>query len=233
MTPLLARLGGRLILLALLTGAAVACSASKASPPEFADPEVAGRNANPDGVPYPTDNLGGAERAGGRPGQRIPNFTFQAYVDGDRAAGLQTISLADYFDPTQQRYKILDLQVAATWCSTCSNVVSATVPIKERLAGEGVVFLEVIVAGNVSTSGPSLAEVDSWVTRHASNVTTAIDVRGRRLAEIGVDRAVVPYDVLIDPRTMEILDSSAGAPQNIESYVRDGLKYVASHPPSY
>lgn len=239
MTALLARLGrplGRgLVAVALLasTGAIASCSASREPPPEFADPELAGRDVNPDGVPYPTDNLGGAERAGGRPGQRIPNFTFQAYVDGDRAAGLQTISLADFFDPSQKRFKIIDLQVAAIWCAVCTNVVNGTIPVKEKLGREGVVFLEVMVAGSVSTAGPSLAEVDEWITRHGSNYTTAIDVRARRLGGIGIDRAAVPYDLLIDARTMEILDSSVGAPVSVEGYVRDGLKYVASHPPSY
>jgi hypothetical protein len=223
--------------LALATAmlALASCSSSKEAPADFADPEGVGRYTNPDGVAYPSDNLGGAERAGTRPGQRIPNFTFQAYVDGDRAAGLKTISLADYLDPTQKNFKIIDLQVAATWCSVCSSVASATVPVKERLAREGVVFLEVIVAGNNSNAGPSLEEVDAWIGRHGSNLTTAIDVRARRLGAIGIDRAAVPYDLLIDTRTMEILDSSVGAPRgfDIESYVREGLQYVTSHGPSY
>lgn len=211
------------------------CAASKESAADFEDPNEAGRATNPDGVPYPSDRLGGAQRAAGRAGDRIPNFTFQAYVDGDRAAGLKTISLADYFDPTQKRHKVLDLQVAATWCAVCSSVASATVPVKERLREEGVVFLEVIVAGNSSTTGPSLGEVDAWMARHSSNLTTAIDVRGRRLAGIGINREAVPYDLLVDTRTMEILDSSVGAPLNfdIERYARDGLRFVATHEPSY
>jgi hypothetical protein len=218
----------------VLTVVAVTFACSSApSHPEFADPDVAGRTTNPEGLPYPTDNLGGHERAGGRPGQRIPNLTFQAYVDGDRAAGLKTISLADYFDPAQKRFKVIDLQVAATWCTVCSAVVSATLPAKEKLAKEGAVFLEVIVAGGAATYGPSLDEVDRWVTQHQSTLTTAIDVRGRRLSPLGLDPTVVPYDMLIDTRTMEILESSAGAPLSVEKYVRDALTYVATHPPSY
>jgi hypothetical protein len=221
--------------LVLVAGVIASCSSSADSDSDFPDPELPGRSANPDGVPYPTDRLGGTERAAGRAGERIPNYTFQAYVDGDRAAGLKTISLADYFDPTQKRFKILDIQVSATWCAVCSSVTTSTVPVKEELAKEGVAFLEVIVAGNKTTTGPNIGEVDAWLTRHSSNYTTAIDVRGRRLAEIGIDRTAVPYDLLIDTRTMEILDSSIGAPLNfdIEAYARDGLKYVATHPPSY
>lgn len=221
----------------LFTGASafVGCSASRESPEELDDPVVVGREANPDGVAYPTDQLGGMQRAAGRPGQRIPNFTFQAYVDGDRSRGLVTFSMADFYDPTQKRFKIIDLQVAATWCSVCSGVVTATVPVKEKLSAEGVVFLEIIVAGNSPSAGPSLDELDAWVARHGSNYTTAVDVRARRLGGIGIDPKAVPYDLLIDTRTMEILDSSVGAPKDfdVEAYVREGLKYVASHPPSY
>jgi hypothetical protein len=211
------------------------CSASKASPPEYDDVDVAGRSVNPDGVAYPTDHIGGSARASGRPGNRIPNFTFMAYVDGDRSKGLQPVSLADYYDPTSKRAKILDLQVSATWCSFCSEVTKATVPVKESLAKDGAVFLEVVVGGASQTAGPSLDEVNGWLADHSSNVTTAIDVRAHRLGAVGVVATVVPFDILVDLRTMEMLDASGGAPQNfdISSYVHEGLRFVATHPPTY
>lgn len=219
----------------LVVATTPSCAASKKAPEELDDPDVAARTTNPDGVPYPTDRIGGAERASGRAGDRIPNFTFQAYVDGDRAAGLKTVSLADYYDPTGKRAKILDLQVSAIWCAVCSSVTEATVPVKEKLRAEGGVVLEVIVAGASPSAGPAPSEVESWLVRHQSNVTTAFDVRGRRLRGIGIDPNAVPYDILIDLRTMEILDSSVGAPLNFDvaKYVREGLQFVATHGPSY
>ena len=42
-----------------------------------------------------------------------------------------------------------------------------------------------------------------------------------------------PHDVLIDTRTMEILDSSVGSPLDVGKYVLDGLEFVNSNPPSY
>ncbi|MBX3186411.1 MAG: redoxin domain-containing protein [Labilithrix sp.] len=205
----------------------VACSSS---PPDFVDPDVPGRDENPDGVPYPTDHLGRNERAGRRPGDRIPNFTFQAYIDGDRAGGLKTVSLADYYDPDQKRHKVLHLQVAATWCAYCSAEVTATVKVKDELGAEGAVFLEVIVAGPAVLKGPALEEVDDWIERHKTNFTVGIDVRARRLASMGVDGTVMPWDMLIDTRTMEILDSSGGAPADVVAYVREGLKFANSQP---
>jgi len=224
------RLGSAL----LVVGALVAsCSSSKETEADFVDPDVAGRDANPDGVAYPTDHLGGARRVGKRPGDRIPNLTFQAFVDGDRAAGLKTISLADFYDPDQKRHKLLHIEVSAIWCTICSSVTTETVKVKELLGREGVVYLELMTAGKTGGTGPSLGEVDGWVSRHSSTITTAIDVRGRRTAGIAIDPNTRPWDIVIDTRTMEILDSSGGAPLDVAKFGRSYLAVVASRPPSY
>lgn len=200
---------------------------------ELDDPELEGRAANPDGVPYPTDNLGGVEHSRARSGDRIPNFTFLAYEGGDRSGGLKPVSLADYYDPDQKRHRLLHLKVSATWCGYCSAALVDLVRSKQELEAEGAVSLEVVVSGPTNRIGPSLGELDGWVERHGSNVTTAVDVRARRLGGIGVDGTVVPWDLLIDTRTMEILDSSGGAPSDVKRYVRDGLAFVANNPPGY
>jgi hypothetical protein len=232
---LMPRLRASLLSLPLLVaGAVVSCSSAASTPPDFVDPQLPGHDANPDGLAYPTDHLGGIARSGkAHPGDRIPNFTFQAYVDGDRAAGLKTISLADYFDPKQVRNKVLHIEVSAVWCSVCSSVTDETVKVKDELAKEGVVFLEVITAGATPGAGPSLGEVDDWVTRHMSNLTTAVDVRATRLAGIGVDPGVRPWDIVVDTRSMEILESSGGLPLDEATYDRSYLTLVASFVPPY
>jgi hypothetical protein len=214
----------------LLCSLSVGCAKDDA-PPDAPDPDVPGHDANPDGIPYPTDSLGGLERATGHPGQRIPNFTFQAYVNGDRSKGLQTISLADFYDPQQKRFKVLDIQISQVWCAICSAETTATSEVIADLKPEGAVLLQVLTSGSDASRGPSLGEVDDWVDRHGMTYTLAIDVRSRRMSSLGVN--TVPWDILIDTRTMEILDSSAGAPTDVETYVRDGLRWVADHPPSY
>ena len=221
------------LFVAVLGAALASCSSSKEAEPDFADPEVAGRDVNPDGIAYPTDHLGGVPRSKGRAGDRIPNFTFQAYVDGDRAAGLKTISLADYFDPDQKRNKTLHIEVSAVWCAICSSVTQETIKVKDTLGAEGVVYLEVMAAGKTPGAGPSLGEVETWIARHSSTITTAIDVRSRRLAGIGVEPNVKPWDIVLDTRTMEILDSSGGSPLDILKYERSYLQLVAQIPPSY
>jgi hypothetical protein len=207
------------------------CGGSEA-PDELTDPDLPLVATNPDGDPYPTDRIGGRKRSGTRPGDRMPNFTFRAYRSG-RGGGLESVSLAEYYDPHQRRHKVLHLQVAATWCAICSSELEATVPVTEELKAKGIVFVEVIVSGPTPGIGPSLAEVDAWVDRHGTNFPTGIDVRGRRLSAVGVNGALMPHDILIDTRTMEILDSSVGAPLDVARYAGDGLRFVTERPPSY
>jgi hypothetical protein len=42
----------------------------------------------------------------------------------------------------------------------------------------------------------------------------------------------MPHDLLIDTRTMEILDSSVGAPVDVGQYALEGLDFVEKNPPS-
>jgi hypothetical protein len=128
---------------------------------------------------------------------------------------------------------VLHLQIAATWCTICSSELEATIGIKDQATALGVVFVEVIVSGVSAGKGPSTDEVDDWITRHGSNITTAVDVRARRLGPLGIDPAAMPHDILIDTRTMEILDSSVGAPLDVGRYVQSATRWVDANPPSY
>ena len=219
------------ILLVGISTVAPAC-ASDAPDPPFADPDLPTVETNPDGDRYPTDHLGGRKRTAQRPGDRIPNFTFRAYRKG-RESGLETVSLAEYYDPHRKRHKLLHIQGAATWCTICSSELEATVSVAEPLKERGIVFLEVIVSGATAGKGPSLSEVDAWIDRHKTNFPTAIDVAARRLGAIGMNGAAMPHDILIDTRTMEILDSSVGAPADVGQYVLAGLRFVDENPPAY
>ncbi|MBX3234133.1 MAG: hypothetical protein KF837_42970 [Labilithrix sp.] len=210
----------------------LALASCSSDPEEIDDPDLTPITTNPDGVPYPTDHLGGRERSPLRPGDRIPPYTFRGYRDGDRSKGLQPIGIAEYFDPTQSRHKVLHVQLAATWCGICSAELTATVPVTKELNARGIALLQVVVAGATASAGPSQAELDGWVDRHGSNFHTAIDVGARRLGAIGVNGSAMPHDLLIDTRTMEILDSSLGAPLDVAKYGQDGLDFVEKNPPS-
>ncbi len=194
----------------------------------FADPDVAVRDTNPDGVAYPATNLGGHGRLGKIPGNTIPNFAFQGYLESDTARTLVPISLAVYFDPKAARHKILLISVAASWCVACKAEEDTLAELAPALRAKGAVFLIALVEGPKPGSGPSLGDLNAWVDRHPATFTTVFDADARRLGT--VEAAGVPWNALIDTRTMEILHSSVGAPDDVEKYLDIGIGFVDTHP---
>jgi hypothetical protein len=215
----------------LLVCALAGCSSSSSTDTTaaFKDDAVAPHPANPDGVAYPTDDIGARPRAGSRPGQRIPNLTFQGYVDSDRSAGLKVISLADYYDPDAKRYRLLHIMLAASWCSICMAQTRQMVAALPALKAEGLVVVQALVHGPTPKQGPTLADFDAWIGKHATAHTMVIDVRAHRFLELWTFEAV-PVNALVDPRTMEILEADIGAPQDYTTYARGGLRAAAAPP---
>jgi hypothetical protein len=213
-----------------LASALVGCSSAMAEA-EYAGPDVAPAPANPDGVPYPTDRIGWTAHKGTIPGDRIANLAFQGYVDSNRAAGLKTVSLADYFDPSATRVKAIHIQISATWCSICASETRATVAAREALVAEGAVLLQMIAQGPVSPRSPTLTDVTGWMDKHQTNFTVLLDPQAKRTGPLGVTG--FPFNALIDPRSMEILAANLGAPDDVPKYVRLALTFVAKNKPSY
>ena len=212
----------------------IACimhASCKSEPTPYDDVDVAGPTTNPDGVPYPTDRVGQAPHTSTRVGSRLANVSFMGYPDADRSKGLQTLSMARFYDPSGARIKVIQLAVVASWCSICASQTDASQSVRDALAARGVVFVEAMVNGQRQSEGPSLGEIDDWIDTHHSTMTLVIDARGRRLGQLGA--VAVPWNALIDARSMEILDSGVGAPRDIVAYVAQGLRFVEENPPSF
>lgn len=208
----------------------LACSDSS-EPEEIDDPDLAPTGRNPAGLPYPTDRLGGVARKGATPGQRIPNLALRGYERGDATRGLQPLELARYFDPSAASHKLLHVQVVATWCAICASEAKATAKVLSTYDARGVRFLAVVVNGNEVRFGPSQSELDGWIAAHGVAHDIAVDVRARRVAGLGITQ--VPWNMLVDPRSMEILHSMAGAPDDLVAYLELGLDFVTRYGASY
>jgi len=212
---------------------AAACSSSSSggstTTAAFKDDDVPGRDANPDGVPYPTEDLGPKARTELRRGQRIPNLTFQGYVGSNRAEGLKPVSLADYYDPDAKRYKLLNIMLAGTWCQPCDAQTQQMIPAEAELKPEGVVVLAALVNGPSPGYGPQLSDLDAFIDKHKTDYTMVIDVRAHRFLGLWQFDAL-PVNALVDTRTMEILDASVGAPSSYRTYVKTGLGALAAGP---
>ncbi len=202
--------------------AGAACGSSS-TPSELPDPDVAPHATNAAGIAYPTANVGAA------PGKAIPNLAMQGYPDSNKAAGLQNVSLADFYDPMGTDHTVLYVSLAASWCAACASEASIMKSLGPAYRAKGVVMLEILVAGTASGYGPSRSELDAWIDGHATAWTVAADIRGHRFfGELGFRG--VPSSMLIDTRTMKILHMAGGAPDDLGAYLKLGIDYVASHP---
>src|SRR5580704_5293256 len=117
--------------------------------PDAAPATTAGHDTNTEGVPYPAPQggYGRTARRGNTPGSIIENFKFLGYPNADKSQGLQTIALADYYDPCNKRLKVLHLSVAGVWCVPCNEESSALVAAKTMLDTEHVVLLQALDDG--------------------------------------------------------------------------------------
>jgi hypothetical protein len=204
------------------------CSEETVEPP-FDDVDVTGRSVNPDGLPYPTDDLGGRARDGDTPGARIPNFSFQGYPDGDLSRGLQVISLADYYDPSQKRNKVLHLMAAVAWCPHCQALTQAMVAAEPTVRQQGAVIVQTLLEGPEPGVAPSLGDLNSWVNEHAPNLTVVFDAEGRRLSTVAT-LSGVPWNAMIDTRSMELLEVVTGSPVDYAAWVGKQVTWVENNP---
>jgi len=184
---------------------------------------------NPDGIPYPDPPGGYGRRARSlkTPGSVIQDFKFQGYRNADQSTGLQTISLADYYDPCGKRLKLLHLTVAGVWCVPCNEETDALVAGKATTDSEGVVVIQALSDGAVEGVPATLSDLDTWISKHKTNFTEMLDPG---LANLGgfFMASAIPWNCDIDPRTMEILDDSTGWAGDIVTELQPGLTAVAS-----
>jgi len=208
----------RLGLAALGALAAVGCGSSDATVTSATS--AGGHDTNPDGVPYPNPSggYGRTPRSGNTPGSVIANFKFRGYLNGDVSNGLTTISLADYYDPCNKRYAMIHLSVGAVWCQPCSQETDALVAAKPMLESERIVVLQALDDGAMAGTPATQSDLDYWVKSHQSNFTEMLDPGLQNLSGF-FNPASVPWNTDLDPRTMEILDSSQGWSGSVASEV--------------
>jgi hypothetical protein len=198
-------------------------------------PVGAGHDSNPDGVPYPDPpgGYGRTARVGNTPGSVIQNFKFLGYPNADESSGLQTISLADYYDPCNKTYKLLHLSVAAVWCEPCNEETSAVVAdlnsASSVIKGDKAVFIQALDDGPVEGTGATLNDLNYWVKEHTSNFTEMLDPDLKNLGGF-FNAAAIPWNCDIDPRTMEIIDASEGWAGSVAGVIDPALSDLPTTP---
>ncbi len=204
-----------------------ACSSSGTAPAQETGldrtlPQVENRETNSYGVQYPTTDIGTAARKGSVAGQRIKNFKFLGYVNGDVTAPLTTVALVDYFDPQQKiapaPVKLIHIQAAGRWCVYCQNEVKDLTPQVEELRNLGVVWITTVAEGGTPGTASKLDDLNKWIAAYKVQNTTVLDPGNANLG-IFYKAAALPWNAWIDARSMEIVSYLEGYGGNIRKEV--------------
>ncbi len=186
-----------------------------------------GHDTNPDGVPYPNPpgGYGRAARLGNRPGNVMRNFKFLGYPNADKSQGLQTIALADYYDPCGRRAAMIHVTVAGIWCPNCILETTDIVAARASLDSQRVVVLQALADGKTQGVAATPADLDFWMAYEHVNFTEVLDPG---LGNFGgfFNAAAIPWNADLDPRTMEIIDEGVGRVSDVSA----GLTAIPAQP---
>jgi hypothetical protein len=192
---------------------------------------------NPYGVPYPTANLGTQARTGTVAGNVIENYKFLGFPNATPGSltkdtgALQDISLADYFDPKNKKYKLLHISVAAVWCNPCNQETDELIGDVASLAQEGVVLIQALDDGPIEGVGATLGNLTQWIANKGVDYTMVLDPGNNNLG-VFFDAAAIPWNANIDVRTMEILSAGVGYDGTEKADIQTWVDWVGSNPPS-
>jgi hypothetical protein len=192
-------------------------------------PGDTGVEVNPDGVPYPSANLGYQPVRGKVPGNVIENFKFLGFPDADTTKPMKVVSLADYYDPTAKRYKLLHISVAGIWCGNCVSEMKLVVPRIDELKAKGVVFLTALSDGPSQNAAATASDLVAWTKDNHANFAQVLDPLGHNLGPF-FEEAALPFNANIDARTMEILSGETAAITDVDKDVTTWLSWIAEHP---
>lgn len=173
-------------------------------------------------------------------GSTIPNFTFIGYVNAvEKSDSMQYISLGDFYNPHggdpsyapaspaeddrlyppgsqygegKAKPTVLSIDVASVWCGPCQAEARCVLPVhKERYEACGGGLLLQLQDGPQYGEPATPKHLFNWAAKtYKEDFPTVIDPQGRLGALF--EAAAFPQNILIDTRTMKVVEAIAGVP---------------------
>ncbi len=211
----------------------VGCSSAAAPPQDTGLPaEDLSTEANPYSVAYPTKGYGTQARSGNVAGNVFKNFRFYGYPNGDGTGGLQPISMAKYFDPEMRNYKIIVLSVTGNWCTYCRQETAEIIAKNEVFKGKQIAMIQAVAEGKSSGIPATKDNFDAWVKDYKHNFDVFLDDGKRNLSQYFASGGL-PFNLVIDARTMEILSAQNGTrPPPLDKEYDSFVKWVDGNAPT-
>jgi hypothetical protein len=135
-------------------------------------------------------------------GNIFPNFAFKGYKQG--VGEWTDMTMLDHYDPDGSRGVTgIYFVVTAQWCPPCNTEADHlplwwTTSYKDR----GARVLSAVIEDSTHKPATQLT-VDQWVKRHKINFDIMLDSASDSLPKVGT--VGLPYNYLIDPRTMKVV----------------------------
>lgn len=189
----------------------------EAPTPGGGDQEPAG---NPPPEPIATPDYQRTEYPPGpygvSPGATLENLAFLGWRDpvkaGYDATKLETVRMSDFYNPDgRSNLKLLWINASAVWCSVCQFEMEdiKNTGVHAAFAEKGVQLIGTLFEDN--SAGPATpADLTRWgqTPKHAIEFPLLLDP-GFKLGAFFISDAT-PLNMLVDARTMRVLDATMG-----------------------
>lgn len=174
----------------------------------------------PSGAPYPGGPYG-IEK-----GTVISNFAFIGFPNPEQdRSEILDIELADFYNPTgedvypegsifgagEPKPKALFINVSAVWCQPCQYESDVILPVEyAHFRPDGAQFLLMLAEGPTFAVAAEATHLVSWTKKYKTSWPSVIDPSSK-LSSLFSPNAR-PTNVLIDTRTMQIVQIITGIP---------------------
>jgi len=178
------------------------------------------------GSPYPAGPYGVGV------GDVIANFQFVGYANPEESTGEErAIELADFWNPTgedvfpeesiygagEPKPTVLLVVVSAVWCGPCQFESEKLLPEEyAKYAPRGAEFLLHLADGPAAGSPAELSHLKAWTGKYETAFPAGIDPKYKLGSQF--NSSAFPANLLIDTKTMTILDSPTGIPEEGSSF---------------
>jgi len=174
-------------------------------------------------------------------GSIIANYQFVGFANKSTNTDglLQPIQLADFYNPTgdgvypeppegvdpetmtyppgQAKPKALLIDVASVWCQPCNDEAHYVLPgLHDKYAPQGGEFLLQLADSSTPGEPATTTNLINWTTKYKVNYPATVDPT-YKLGSL-FDADAFPANMIIDTRTMEIVDVIAGVPEEGGSF---------------
>jgi hypothetical protein len=165
-------------------------------------------------------------------GSIVANYKFVGYANAQKINNaLQGIELADFYNPTGDgkyeegsvmevgapKPKVILIDVASVWCGPCNYEADVVLgPLYEKYKPLGGEFLLQLADGPTPGKAATTKSLFNWTTKYKVNYPATIDPTYKLSALF--DQDAFPANMIINTRTMEIVEVIAGAPEPGSSF---------------